>query len=33
VEAFYGQRGGSLVRRGYRVIDELDEALFEIEGD
>jgi hypothetical protein len=33
VEAFYGQRGGSLVQRGYRVIDDLDEALFETEGD
>jgi hypothetical protein len=33
VEAFYGQRGGSLVPRGYRVIDDLDEGLFEIGGD
>lgn len=33
VEAFYGQRGGSLVQRGYRVIDDLDEALDGTEGD
>jgi hypothetical protein len=29
VEAFYGQRGGSLVQRGYRVIDDFGEALVE----
>jgi hypothetical protein len=33
VEAFYGQRGGSLVQRGYRVIDDFDEILFETGGD
>jgi hypothetical protein len=29
VEAFYGQRGGSLMPRSYRVIDDFDEALFD----
>jgi hypothetical protein len=33
VEAFYGQRGGSLVKRGYGVIDDFDEALVETGGD
>jgi hypothetical protein len=33
VEAFYGQRGGRLVERGYRVIDDLGEALVGTEGD
>jgi hypothetical protein len=32
VEGFYGQRGGSLVRRGYRTIDDSDAALLEGEG-
>jgi hypothetical protein len=32
VEAFYGQRGGSLVQRGYRLIDDSDEALVETHG-
>ena len=32
VEAFYGQRGGSLVRRGYYVIDEFEEALHDQKG-
>jgi hypothetical protein len=29
VEAFYGQRGGSLVRRSYHIVDEFDEDLLE----
>jgi hypothetical protein len=31
-EAFYGQRGGSLVQRGYRVIDDFDEAALSERG-
>jgi hypothetical protein len=31
-EAFYGQRGGSLVRRAYHVIDAFDEALLSERG-
>lgn len=29
VEAFYGQRGGKLVRRGYAVLDDFDDSLLE----
>jgi hypothetical protein len=31
-EAFYGQRGGSLVQRGYHVIDDFDEAVLSERG-
>lgn len=31
-EAFYGQRGGSLVQRGYRVVDDFDEAALSEKG-
>ena len=29
VDAFYGQRGGTLVRRGYAVIEDFDDSLLE----
>jgi hypothetical protein len=29
VDAFYGQRGGTLVRRGYSVIDDFDDSLLD----
>ena len=29
VEAFYGQQGGKLVRRGYAVLDDFDDSLLE----
>ena len=29
VDAFYGQRGGILVRRGYAVLDDFDISLLE----
>jgi hypothetical protein len=32
VEAFYGQRGGSLVRGGYYVIEDFEEALHDQKG-
>jgi hypothetical protein len=32
LEAFYGQRGGSLARRGYHVIEDFEDVLRDVRG-